>query len=294
MLVTGGAGFIGSHVVERLVADGEPVVVLDDLSEGSAAFLPAEAELVTADVADLATRDLIAHLRPRAIIHAAAQISVPRSMVEPARDRAVNLVGTEHVIAAAQACGGVRVVFLSSGGGIYGETPAPAAEDAPPRPKSYYSVHKYAAEQYLELSGLPYATARLANVYGPRQRAGLEGAVAAIFAERLQAGLPVAIHGDGEQRRDFVHVTDAADALVALLRSPLNGVWNVGSGQPVTINTLLATAERVFGPAVAVRYVPARAGDVTTSTLDVRMIARDLGWRARVDLEAGLRTLAGR
>lgn len=291
VLVTGGAGFIGSHLVARLLAGGESVVVLDDLSGGDPAYLPPGVPLIEADIADPATARLIAAVQPRAIVHAAAQISVPHSMVDPDRDRAVNLLGTQHVIAGAKAAGNVRVVFLSSGGGIYGETPVPATEATLPRPKSYYSVHKYAAEQYLELSGLPFAIARLANVYGPRQRAGTEGAVAAIFAERLQAGLPITIHGDGEQRRDFVHVHDVAAALTTLLRARVSGVWNVGSGTAVTINTLLAAAERAFGPAVAIHHAPARPGDVTTSALDVRKIARDLGWRAQIGLEEGIRSL---
>ena len=291
VLVTGGAGFIGSHVVERLVTRGDRVIVLDDLSAGSAPVVPAGVPLLEADVSDPAVRDVIVATRPRAIIHAAAQISVPRSMVEPERDRAVNVVGTEHVIDAAHACGNVRVVFLSSGGGIYGETPEPVTEDAPPQPKSPYSVHKLAAEQCLKRSGLPYAVARLANVYGPRQRAGQEGAVVAIFADRLQHGLPITIHGDGEQRRDFVHVSDVVDALVLMVRSPMSGVWNVGSGNPISINALLAAAERVFGQAVAVRHASARSGDVSLSAMNVEKIARELRWRARVDLGEGLQTL---
>ena len=291
VLVTGGAGFIGSHVVERLLELGEGVVVLDDLSAGEAHAVPSSVPLLRADIADPGVVSQIIDLQPQAIIHAAAQISVPRSLMEPGRDRAVNLDGTSHVIAAARSSGDVRIVYLSSGGGVYGETPEPATEDTPPNPKSPYSHHKLAAEQCLERSGLPYAIARLANVYGPRQRAGQEGAVAAIFAERLQERQPITIHGDGEQRRDFVHVSDVVDALVRLLHAPVDGVWNVGSGLPVTINELMAAAERVFGPAVEVRYAPARAGDVTNSALTVAKIARDLGWQAQIGLEDGLRTL---
>jgi UDP-glucose 4-epimerase len=294
ILVTGGAGFIGSHVVERLVAGGEPVVVLDDLSAGDAALVPEGVRLVEADVANPGVRDLIVDLEPRAIIHAAAQISVPRSVTEPGRDRAVNVGGTEHLIAAARECREVRVVYLSSGGGIYGNTLEPATEDTQPQPMSPYSHHKLAAEECLTQSGLPHAIARLANVYGPRQRAGQEGAVAAIFAERLQHGLPITIHGDGEQSRDFVHVSDVVDALVLMLRSPMNGIWNVGSGTPVTINALLSAAERVFGPAVGVNHAPARAGDVRDSALNVEKIARELGWQAQVGLDAGMQTLHSR
>lgn len=291
VLVTGGAGFIGSHIVDRLVALEATPVVLDDFSGGELANLPAGVEIVRADVADPVTIDRIMEVQPEAIIHAAAQVSVPRSMAEPDRDRAVNLLGTEHVIEGARRAGGSRIVFLSTGGGIYGETLEPASEESLPRPKAFYSVHKYAAERYLELADLPYAIARLANVYGPRQRSDLEGGVVAILAERLTAGLPIAIYGTGEQRRDFVHVADVAGATIAMLRSGESGMWNVGTGTMTTINELLAAAEGVFGPAVEVSRLPPRVGDVFSSCLAVDKIARDLGWWPSVSLTEGLRTL---
>ncbi len=164
VLVTGGAGFIGSHVVDRLAALGALPIVLDDFSGGEFANLPPGVPIVRVDIADPVSIERIAEAQPDAIIHGAAQVSVPRSMAEPARDRAINLLGTEHVIEGARRAGDRRVVFLSTGGGIYGETLEPATEESLPRPKAFYSVHKYAAERYLELSGLPYAIARLANV----------------------------------------------------------------------------------------------------------------------------------
>lgn len=265
VLVTGGAGFIGSHLVDHLVQAGARAIVLDDLSSGDVANLPAGVEVIRCDIANAETIDAIAAAKPDAIVHAAAQVSVPRSMADPDRDRAVNLVGTEHVLAGAKAAGGARVIFVSTGGGIYGETPEPATEQSLPRPKAYYSIHKYAAERYLELSGLPYAIARLANVYGPRQRSDLEGGVVAILAERLAAGLPITIYGTGEQRRDFVHVSDVVRALAAMLHSDANGMWNVGTGAMTTVNELLRETEGVFGPAVSVDHVASRAGDVFQS-----------------------------
>lgn len=291
VLVTGGAGFIGSHTVDRLLGAGARPVVLDDLSGGDPGNVPSSVPIICLDVASPATIDQIADLRPDAIVHAAAQVSVPRSMAEPVRDREVNLIGTANVIEGARQAGNCRVVFLSTGGGIYGETVEPASEESLPGPKAYYSVHKYAAERYLELSGLPYAIARLANVYGPRQRTDLEGGVVAIIAERLATGKPITIYGSGEQRRDFVHVVDVADALIAMLRTPEQGMWNVGTGRATTINELLAEAERVYGPAVAVDREPSRAGDVFSSCLAIDKITRDLGWAPALTLNDGLRTL---
>ncbi len=291
ILITGGAGFIGSHLVDRLLAGGAHPVVLDDLSGGDLANLPDGVPIVQADVSDPSTVARIAEVNPDAIVHAAAQVSVPRSMAEPARDRAINLVGTEHVIGGGRQAGGCRVVFLSTGGGIFGETIEPATEESLPRPKAFYSVHKYAAERYLELSGLPYAIARLANVYGPRQRTDLEGGVVAILAERLASGSPISIYGNGEQRRDFVHAFDVVEALLRMLQTNENGMWNVGTGRATTINELLAAAEGAFGPATELRHLPARAGDVFSSCLAVDKIRSDLGWRPALSLADGLRTL---
>jgi UDP-glucose 4-epimerase len=242
ILVTGGAGFIGSHVVDALLATGEEPVVLDDLSTGDAASLPRDVEVVEADVADPGVVEKISNLRPRVVIHAAAQVSVASSMENPALDLAVNVGGTANVLAGARAAGAERFVFLSSGGGIYGETDG-ADEGTLPRPKSYYGAHKYLAERYVELDGIPYAIARLANVYGPRQRTDLEGGVVAIFAQRLREGLPVTINGTGQQSRDFVHVADVVEALLVMADSSLEGTWNVGTGRAVSVLELLRALE---------------------------------------------------
>jgi UDP-glucose 4-epimerase len=293
ILVTGGAGFIGSHLVEALMTRGDEPVVLDNFSTGDIANLPSGLEIVTADIASPEVVDQIVAARPTAVIHAAAQVSVPRSMEDPERDRAVNLLGTAHVIEGARRVSRCRLVFLSTGGGIYGETVTPATEESLPRPKSFYSVHKYAAERYVELSGLPYAIARLANVYGPRQRTDLEGGVVAIFAERLAQGEPLTIFGSGCQRRDFVHVSDVVTAVLAMLDADVDRIWNVGTEVATTLNELLTISERVIGPSVEVRREQPRAGDVFNSCLAIGRISTELGWAPRIPLIDGIKATWG-
>ena len=290
ILVTGGAGFIGSHVVDALLGAGEEPVVLDDFSTGDRTNLPADVEVVEADIADPGVVDRISTLSPRAVVHAAAQVSVAASMQDPALDLAVNVGGTANVLAGARAAGAERFVFLSSGGGIYGEADG-AHESTLPRPKSYYGAHKYLAERYVELDDISYAIARLANVYGPRQRTDLEGGVVAIFADRLREGLPVTINGTGEQSRDFVHVGDVVDALMVMADSRLEGTWNVGTGRAISILELLRALEASIRPAVEVRHGQARHGDVRSSRLSIEAIERDLGWHPGYDLARGVSDL---
>jgi UDP-glucose 4-epimerase len=244
-------------------------------------------ELIVADVADPGTADLIAELDPEVVIHAAAQVSVAASMEDPALDRAVNVDGTANVLAGARAAGVRRFVFLSTGGGIYGECNG-ADETMLPKPKSYYSAHKYLAECYVRLRGVSYAVARLANVYGPRQRTDLEGGVVAIFMERLRNKSPIVVYGTGAQSRDFVYVADAADALLAMARSQRDGIWNVGTGQATSVMELLRKLEDIVGPATEVRHEPARPGDVRNSRLSIDSIEAELGWRPRYNLTEGL------
>ncbi|HET7273324.1 MAG TPA: NAD-dependent epimerase/dehydratase family protein [Rubrobacter sp.] len=290
ILVTGGVGFIGSHIVDALLAAGKEPVVLDDFSTSDRANLPAGVEVVEADVADPGVVATISSLRPRAVVHAAAQVSVAASMEDPAFDLAVNVGGTANVLAGARAAGAERFVFLSSGGGIYGEADG-ADEGTMPRPKSYYGAHKYLAERYVEMDGISYAIARLANVYGPRQRTDLEGGVVAIFAERLREGLPVTINGTGEQSRDFVHVADVVDALLVMADSGLEGTWNVGTGRAVSILELLRVLEAEIRPAVEMRHGPARQGDVRSSRLSIEAIQRDLGCRPGYDIARGVASM---
>jgi UDP-glucose 4-epimerase len=290
-IVTGGAGFVGSHLVDRLVAEGVAVLVVDDLSTGRLANLPEEARLERRDVATDDLDRVLHDWRARVAFHLAAQTSVPLSARDPLRDLAVNVVGAYRVAAAARSSGCERLVFVSSGGAVYGETLRPATEQTIPAPASYYGVHKLAAEGHVRLAGLPSAIARPSNVYGPRQAAGLEGAVVAAFLDQARGQGRLTIHGDGSQTRDFIHVRDLVEALWLLGRnaSP-GGVWNVGSGRSISILELADEVERSVGRRIDREFDPRRPGDVTHSAISASRLKR-LGWRATTDLPTGLAEL---
>jgi UDP-glucose 4-epimerase len=288
-IVTGGAGFIGSHLVERLVEAGTRVLIVDDLSTGRTSNVPPAVEVAPLDIASGALEAVFTSWRPSVVFHLAAQASVPISFQDPLRDVAVNVIGTHRVARAARAAGAQRLVFVSSGGAIYGETRRPATEATIPAPASYYGLHKLAAEGHVALAGLPYAIARPSNVYGPRQRAGLEGAVVAAFIVQAREGA-LQIHGDGSQTRDFIHVRDVVDALCLLAAHPVSGTWNVSHGQATSIAELADVVEGIVGVPLERRHLPRREGDVTSSAMTAGPLRR-LGWRPTVDLRAGIRGL---
>jgi UDP-glucose 4-epimerase len=283
--VTGGAGFIGSHLVDALLARGDEVTVVDDLSTGRRDFVDPAARLVVHDVREPfeAHADVVFHL--------AAQADVGTSVERPAFDAEVNVVGTVNVLEAARAAG-AALVFASTGGAIYGDVEAPAPEDAPLRPVSPYGLAKLAGEAYVEgwrrIHGLETAVLRFANVYGPRQSAALEGGVVAIFLERLAAGRETLVFGDGEQTRDYVHVADVVRALL-LAAERRDGLFNVGTGRETTVNRLHELCREVAGAGAAPRHVEPRAGDARRSVLDVGRAAAELGWTPAVGLTDGLR-----
>jgi len=295
-VVTGGAGFIGSHVVDALLARGDEAHVVDNLATGRRENLDAAAPLHERDIRD-GLAELLAEIRPEVVIHLAAQADVGTSVADPAGDAAVNVLGTIDVLEAAREVG-AQVVFSSTGGAIYGDVERPATEEDERRPVSPYGTAKLAAEEYLatwnRLHGTSHVVLRFANVYGPRQLAKLEGGVVAIFMDRLRAGEGVTIFGDGEQTRDFVYVGDVVDAVLAGIgREP--GTYNVGTGRETSVNELFAACRSVAGVEAEAEHAPARAGDALRSVLDVGRIGRELGWRPRHSLEDGLRNtwLAG-
>ncbi len=285
---------MGSHLVDRLVRDGWTVLVIDDLSTGRADQLPNTVRVERLDVAVDPIGTVIGAWHPDVVYHLAAQASVPASIRDPERDLAVNVTGTHRVAAAARAAGARRLVFVSSGGAIYGETTRPATERTTPAPTSYYGIHKLAAEGHVALAGLPFAIVRPSNIYGPRQTAGLEGAVVATFVGQALAGVPLTIDGDGLQRRDLIHVRDVVAALIRL-GDPNNpsGTWNIASGRAVSVEALASLVERNAGMTLGRVHRPVRPGDVRNATESAVRLRR-LGWAPSVSLTAGISELLGR
>ena len=298
-LVTGGAGFVGSNLVDARIVGGCDVTVLDDLSTGREANLTGAvasgAELVTCDVFDAAAvRSAFEAANPDTVFHLAAQAQVSDSVADPDRDARVNVLGTISVLEAARLSGVERLVYVSTGGAMYGEAGVyPTPETALIRPESPYGASKFAAESYVsmytDLHGLSTYTLRLANVYGPRQIPHSEGGVVAIFCERALLGKMSHINGDGEQTRDFVEVSDVVSALLAAGNSRVHGACNIGSGLETSINELVAAIDGLVDGGLEVDYRPARGGEVRRSVLDPSLALEDLGWQPTVALGDGLR-----
>ena len=287
--VTGGAGFIGSHVVDALVARGDEVHVIDNFATGRRENLNSAATLHERDIRE-PLNPLFDEIRPEVVVHLAAQADVGTSVERPLLDAEVNVLGTLNVLEAARPHE-AQLVFSSTGGALYGECERPAREDDQRRPLSPYGTAKLAGEEYAatwnRLNGTRHTTLRFANVYGPRQEAGLEGGVVAIFLDAMAAGGETRIYGDGRQTRDFVHVDDV---VAALLRAPgTGGVYNVGSGVETTILELHERCRAVTGDTRAPQSAPPREGDVLRSILDVSLAERELGWRPELPLDEGLR-----
>jgi UDP-glucose 4-epimerase len=301
-LVTGGAGFIGSNLVDALLARGDAVTVVDDLSTGRRsnldAALAAGAELAELDIRDAAAlAERVAAARPEVVFHLAAQIDVRRSLADPAFDAAVNVGGTANLLEAMRLAGSPRIVFVSTGGAIYGEGEGkalPLGEDAPIEPFSAYGQSKFAAEGYLalyeRLYGLSGVSLRLGNVYGPRQDPLGEAGVIAIFCGKLRAGERPTVYGDGTQTRDYIYVGDVVAAALAAADSAASGPLNVGSGIETDVLELAARLAEIggrtdFEPELA----PRRAGEVQRIALDASRAERELGWRATTSVAEGLR-----
>jgi len=294
ILVTGGAGFIGSHVVDAYVAAGHDVIVVDDLSTGKQKNRNPRARFIQADIQDPAVRRLIVKEQIEVLNHHAAQMDVRRSVADPLFDARINLLGLLNILEGAREAGVKKVIFASSGGTVYGEQEAfPASEEHPTRPISPYGVSKRAGEHYLYFYsveyGIPYIALRYANVYGPRQDPHGEAGVVAIFTLRLLSGAQPLINGDGKQTRDYVFVRDVVQANLAALQVAYTGPLNIGTGVEIDVNQLFAQLRALTNPSVPEVHGPAKPGEQRRSVLSWQRAAEVLGWRPETSLEDGLR-----
>jgi UDP-glucose 4-epimerase len=293
ILVTGGAGFIGSHVADRYIELGHEVAVLDDLSSGKRENVNPRAKLFRMSLLDERLAGAFDEFRPEAVSHHAAQVNVRRSVDAPEFDATVNVVGSVRLFQAAAAHGCGKVIYASSGGACYGDPPKlPAREDTPVRPLCPYGVSKYAAEKYLQLygalNGLRFTVLRYANVYGPRQDSHGEAGVVAIFSELLLEGKAPTIFGDGTKTRDYVFVSDIVQANVLALDRGDGGVYNVGAGREVSDDEIFAAVRDAVGVKIEPVHSEFRAGEVRRIALDASRIRDEFGWRPRVALEQGV------
>jgi UDP-glucose 4-epimerase len=297
IVVTGGAGFIGSNIVDAYVERGHEVHIVDDLSTGQMANINAKAELHELDIAEPQASRLIERLKPDVLSHHAAQMDVRHSVADPAFDARVNIIGFINLLEAAKNAAVKKVIFASSGGAVYGEQEVfPAAEDHATRPSSPYGVSKRAGELYLsyyqQAFGLPHIALRYANVYGPRQSAKGEAGVVAIFLSLLLTGKTPTINGDGGQTRDYVYVGDVVAANVAALDSSFMGPINIGTGVETDVVSIFQHLRRAVGSQIDAQHGPAKTGEQRRSCLDASRAAHVLGWRPRVALAEGLQRTA--
>jgi len=291
-IVTGGAGFIGSHLVDALLDGGHEVAVVDDLSTGDARLVSDAADLRELDIVDLpALAAVTEEVQPRTIFHLAAQASVVASVEDPGRDCDVNVKGTLNVLEAAAKCG-APVVFTSTGGALYGdEAPMPTAEDQIPAPLSPYGASKWAAEAYVRTwsrsHGVPHAVCRLGNVYGPRQNPHGEAGVVAIFTNHLYTGRAPKLYGHGKPTRDYIYVADVVSALLAAVGK--SGVYNVATGVETDVSTIWRQLSAAAGSDTEPELADLRPGELEHSRLDPALAERELGWQATVPIAEGLR-----
>jgi UDP-glucose 4-epimerase len=296
VLVTGGAGFIGSHVCDAFLARGNEVCVIDDLSHGRIGRVPEGVVLHKVSILDApALSALVAQLRPELICHLAAQVDVRVSVEFPGKDAEANVIGTIKVLDAARAVG-ARVIFSSTGGALYGEgAQVPSPEGTLPTPSSPYGVAKFCAEQYVglynRLFGMTHTILRFANVYGPRQGGSGEAGVVSIYCANGIQGKSLTVYGDGQQTRDYIYVEDCVQAFLAAADYGKAGIWNIGTGTEVSVLDLAALVARLTGHRSQRVFAPARAGELLRSALAWERAERDLGWRPTTSLADGVQAV---
>jgi len=293
ILVTGGAGFIGSHVADSLVAAGHDVAVIDNLSTGRREFVPPQAQFFPHDINSSDAADFIRSWRPEALIHHAAQMNVRFSVADPVADARDNILGSLNLLQASMEAQVKKIIFASTGGAIYGDAaPIPARENDSPWPECPYGVAKLAVEHYLRFYqreyGLTTISLRYANVYGPRQNGQGEAGVVAIFIEKFLAGQQPIINGDGLQTRDFVYVGDVVAANLKALAYPRSGIFNIGTGRETDILTIYLALQKLTHSPLGPVHGPTKPGEQRRSSLDSSLAREELGWQPTMDLEEGL------
>jgi UDP-glucose 4-epimerase len=296
VIVTGGAGFIGSHLADAFAARGDNVTVIDDLSAGRPSRLGERVSVHKVNITDARPlHQVLDSVEPELICHLAAQIDVRMSVAQPAADAQTNVLGTINVLEAARTAG-ARVLFCSTGGALYGrDAPIPSMEDVLPLPESPYGIGKHCAEQYVglynRLHGTAHSVLRLANVYGPRQDPAGEAGVVPIFCSQVLAGRRPTVFGDGTQTRDYVYVGDVVSAFLAAADRRRPGTWNIGTGVEVSVLDLARVIGEVTGLPVDYTLAPARQGELQRSALAVERAKADLGWTATTALADGIRSV---
>ncbi len=293
MIVTGGAGFIASHIVDACLAGGHEVLVIDDLSTGRTENLHPSARFEKMDIASPRLAQVFERFRPEVVNHHAAQVSVRLSVHNPVEDGRRNALGTANVLECARLHGVSHVIYASSGGAMYGEPEhLPAGEDTPVAPVSPYGLSKYAGElygdYYRRMFGLTFTSLRYANVYGPRQDPNGEAGVIAIFTGQMLAGEQPTINGDGSQERDYVYVADVVRANMSALEQRKDGAFNVATGVPTSVNEVFRLLSKLTGYKESARNGPAKAGDAQAVYLDPSRVRTALRWEAQIELPEGL------
>ena len=293
VLVTGGAGFIGSHVVDRFIREGHQVSVLDNLSTGKRKNVNREVVFYKADICSTRLERLFKRERPVVIVHLAAQINIRESTDNPMFDANVNIIGTINLLQLAVKYGVQKVVFASSGGAVYGEQRQfPVPESHPTYPLSPYGISKLSCEYYLEyfrhVAGLGYAALRFSNVYGPRQNPEGEAGVIAIFSKQLLKGQQPLINGSGLQTRDYVYVRDVVESVMIASDQQLNGIYNVGTGEETTVNDIFHRLKAITGIESTELHGRGKRGEQKRSVLDCSKFTRETGWEPPVSLTEGL------
>lgn len=292
-LVTGGAGFIGSNLVDELIERGHKVAVIDDLSTGKKEYLNPKAKFYQVDICSSKIEKIFEIERPDFVFHLAAQMDVRRSVADPVFDNKINVVGSLNIFSNSYKQKVKKVVFISTGGAMYGDVSNSATEIYLPKPDCPYAIHKLAAEEHLQalnnLYDLDYVILRLANVYGPRQYKGGEGAVVAVFTYNILHNKESVIYGTGKQTRDFVYVGDVVEACMKAIEKKCSGVFNIGSNKEISVLSLIKEIEIVVGKKIQFEKLPARLGEVKRSVLDNSKAKKVLAWQPKINLEEGIK-----